>query len=278
MAAKTSIEKVKYDDLIFFLILIPFINALNYYLTYTNIPFNSHTLITFLIDTFDGYAAWWGLRAVIIYLDKRMPYENNPLKRILLQLFFTSVVALAIIIVLTELVNAIAKDTPVPSSFYQYDIFIFLIWFFVLNGIYIGLHYYHEMKQVERLRLEDKKMRKEGFSVKDGRQNLIVPFDAITGFFVEGDYTVLVTTETKKYLIDRSLDKIEQSLPAELYFRLNRQYIIHRDIVKGFTKIENGKLNVLLFSSAYFPEQIQVSRTKAPGFKTWFHPNDETSA
>src|SRR6516164_1745016 len=123
-------EKIEYQDIIFFLILIPFINALNYYLTYSNIHFNSHTLITFIIDTLEGYAAWWGLRSVVIYLDKKMPYEVNPLKRILVQLVFTSAVGLLIIIILTELVNSIAKNSPVPSGFFEYDIFIFLIWFF----------------------------------------------------------------------------------------------------------------------------------------------------
>src|SRR4051812_27585698 len=98
MAIKTSDKQVQYNDIILFLILIPFINALNYYLTYSNISFNTHTLVTFLIDTFDGYAAWLGIRAVIIYLDKRISYETHPLKRILLQLFITSAVGLLIII------------------------------------------------------------------------------------------------------------------------------------------------------------------------------------
>jgi hypothetical protein len=104
----------------------------------------------------EGYAAWWGFRSVVIYLDKRMSYEANPLKRILVQLFSTSFVELLIIIVLTEIVNRIAKDTPVPVSFYQHDIFIFLVWFFVLNSIYTGLHYYQAMRRIEELRAEDK--------------------------------------------------------------------------------------------------------------------------
>ena len=272
MAIKTSDKQFQYHDIVLFLILIPFINALNYYLTYTNISFSTHTLITFLIDTFDGYAAWLGIRAVTIYLDKKISYETYPLKRILIQLFFTSIVGLLIIILLTELTNWIAKDTPVPASFYEFDIFIFLIWIFVINGTYIGLHYYYALKNIETLHLEEKKIRSKGFSIKDSRQNLVVDFDIITGFFVDADYTVLLTTEPKKYLLDKSLDKIEQSLPSEFFFRLNRQYIIHRNAVKGFTKIENGKLNVLLFPSLYLPEQVPVSRTKAPEFKAWFQP------
>ena len=98
----------------------------------------------------------------------------------------------------------------------------------------------------------------------------MVPFDTITAFFVDADYSVLVTWEPKKYLLDKSLDKIEQSIPSQFFFRLNRQYIVHRNAVKGFNKIENGKLNVLLLPAFYLPEQIQVSRAKAPEFKTWF--------
>ncbi len=274
MAVETLNKQVQYNDILFFIVAIPFINALNYYLTYNNISINTHTLLTFFIDTIDGYIAWWMLRSVIVYLDKKMPYAANPLKRILVQLFFTSLAALSVIILLTELVNVVVKDTPVPESFYRYDIFIFLIWFFVLNGIYVGLHYYHAMKQLERLRFEDKKVRTEGFPVKDGRQSFIAAFDTITGFFTDGDYTALVIDETKKYLLDRSLNQIEPSLPEELFFRLNRQYIIHRNAVKGFTKIENGKLNIILSSSVHFPGQVQVSRTKAPAFKTWFQPED----
>lgn len=270
MTNKIIGERIRYNDVLFFLVIIPVINALNYYLTYTNIPFNAHTVITFLLDTFEGYAAWLGLRQVVIYLDKKMPYEANPIKRIAVQLFFSSAISLIIIIVLTELINLVASNKPVPGSFYRYDIFIFLIWFIVLNAIYICLHYYHTVKRIEKLRLEDKQIRSEGFPVKDGRQNFIVSFNEITGFFTDDDYTALIISDTKKYLLDQSLDKIEETLPEELFFRLNRQYIVHRNCVKGFIKAENGKLNVILSSPAHFPEQVQVSRTKAPDFKNWF--------
>jgi len=80
MASQIFEKQVRYNDVLFFLVLIPFINGLNYYLTYSNIQFTSHTLITFLIDTFEGYLAWWSLRSVIIYLDKKMPYEKKTFK------------------------------------------------------------------------------------------------------------------------------------------------------------------------------------------------------
>ena len=132
------LKQDKYKDIALFLVLIPVANALNYYLTYQQIGFNWYTLLTFSIDTLVGYAAWLGIRAIILFLDRKIPYIYNPLRRILIQLGFTTVAALLIIILLTELVNAIAKDKPVPESFYRFDLFIFISWFFVINGIYIG--------------------------------------------------------------------------------------------------------------------------------------------
>jgi DNA-binding LytR/AlgR family response regulator len=82
----------------------------------------------------------------------------------------------------------------------------------------------------------------------------------------------LVTRENKKYFPDKSLDKIEQTLPAEIFFRVNRQYIVHRNAVKGFKRADNGKLDVLVNGADYFPGTLPLSRTKAAGFKSWFQP------
>jgi DNA-binding LytR/AlgR family response regulator len=272
MKDEISDIQINYRDIPLFLALIPFINALNYYLTYSPIPFNTHTLLTFLIDTLEGYAAWLGLRFVILFLDKKMPYSPNPLKRIVAQVIASSAVALLIIVVLTEILNWMVKDTPVPRNFYTNDIFIFLIWFLVINGIYVALYYYQAMRHMEALRLEDKKIRTDGFFVRQGKQNLSIPFSEILGFYVDGEYSVLITPRLKKYFLDQSLDKIEQSLPEEIFFRLNRQYLVSRQALKGFSRLENGKLNILVEYPEYFPEAIQVSRIKAPSFKQWYLP------
>lgn len=78
----------------------------------------------------------------------------------------TSIAGLLVIISLTELVSLIARGRFVPISFYTFDVFIFIIWFFVINGIYIGMQYYAEWKESERLRLEEKKTRTAGSAVK----------------------------------------------------------------------------------------------------------------
>lgn len=264
----------KYDDVKFFLIAIAFISAFNYYLTYNNIQFNGFLLLTYTIDTVQGWLAWWAVRTIVIYLDKKLPYTNMPLKRILIQLLLTSITGMLIIILLTELVSWIAKGRAAPVSFYLFDVFIIVIWFFVINGIYIGMHYYAEWKQSELRREEEKKVRIGGFTVKHGKQNLLIPFSDVLGFYAEDGYSILLTWQNKKYFPDKSLDKIEAALPEEWFFRLNRQYIVHRKAIAGFKRTGDGKIEVLVNTAENFPTSIQVSRTKAAAFKNWFRGDE----
>ncbi len=270
MYLKAMMRQRKYNDVKFFLVAIAFISAFNYYLTWTNIKFNWFLVFTYTIDTIQGWLAWWAVRSIIIYLDTKMPYGNHPLKRIFVQLLLTTTAGLLVIILLTELVSWIIRGRPALPNFYFFDIFIFIIWFFVINGIYIGMHYYNEWRrESERQRQEEKKLRSGGFTVKHGNQNLLFPFADILGFYSEDGYTILLTKENKKYFPDRSLDKIETSLPEELFFRLNRQYILQRKIITGFKRTGNGKIDVLINVQDNLPSSIAVSRTKAVSFKNW---------
>jgi hypothetical protein len=262
----------KYHDVKFFLVAIAFISAFNYYLTYNHIRLNWFLVLTYSIDTIQGWIAWWAVRSIIIYLDRRVPYSHRPLKRIVIQLIITSLAGLLIIIALTELVSWLVRGRPALLNFYLFDIFIILIWFFVINGIYIGMHYYAEWKQSETQRQEEKKLRTGGFSVKHGKQNLLIPFSDILSFYADEGYIVLLTWNNKKYFPDKSLDKIEELLPEESFFRLNRQYIVHRNALTGFKRTGDGKIDVLVNNFENFPKYIQVSRTRAVPFKNWFQP------
>jgi DNA-binding LytR/AlgR family response regulator len=89
---------------------------------------------------------------------------------------------------------------------------------------------------------------------------------------VEGEYAILLTTAPRKHLLDQSLDKIEKQLPGEFFFRVNRQYILHRNIIAGFERVENGKINIMVTRPDPLPASIPMSRTKVADFKTWFNP------
>ncbi len=267
-------EQVKYNDVKFFLIAIALISAFNYYLTYSNIKLNWFLALTYSIDTIQGWLAWWAVRSIIIYMDKKMPYGDHPLKRIIWQVVITTFTGMLIIILLTELESWIARGRSAVMSFYSFDIFIILIWFFVINGIYIGMHYYHESKMAERHRRKEKILLAGGYPVRFGKQNLMIPFNEIACFYIEDGYSIMLNWHDKKFFPDKSLDKIEKDLPEEWFFRVNRQYIIHRNAVAGFKRIADGKIVILIKSIESMPGSIPASRLKAAAFKNWFQPNE----
>lgn len=261
-----------YPDVAVFLTLIPFISAFNYYLTYSNIHLNWFLVLTFSIDTLQGYMAWWAVRKLIFLFDQKMPFEEQPIRRIVLQVASTTLLGLFIISASTEAVSWIAKGEPAHQSFYSIDLFIISIWFFVINGIYIGLYYYNLWKRTEEKFLMNNRIKSEGLMVRSGKQELKLDFDSIIGFYVDGEYVVACDLSGKKYYLDQSLDKLEGELPTNLFFRLNRQFVLHHQQVTGFKRSDYGKLIVLLKGNELFPSEITVSRIKASAFKGWFRP------
>ncbi|MFT3794059.1 LytR/AlgR family response regulator transcription factor [Flavobacterium sp.] len=260
----------KYKDVKFFLIFIAFASAFNYYLSYENIRLNGYLALTYTLDTLQGWAAWWAMRSIVIYLDRTMPYEQNLIKRITVQFLVTTFVGMLIITALTEICAFIIKGRSATLSFYTFDLFIVFIWFMVMNGIYIGMHFYHQWNASETSRHEDKKLKATGFYVKQGKQDLQLPFEEILGFYSEEGFTYVQTTSERTFLSDRSMDKVEQLIPAELFFRLNRKYILHRNAVIGFKRVGDGKLEINTRAAGNIPDWIPVSRLRAVPFKRWF--------
>ena len=64
------------------------------------------------------------------------------------------------------------------------------------------------------------------------------------------------------------VDEIEELLDPKLYYRANRQSIIHIDAIQSIKPQENQKLVITLKTPLKMEQDI--SREKAPGFKKWF--------
>ncbi len=89
----------------------------------------------------------------------------------------------------------------------------------------------------------------------------------IAYFFSENKITTAVTFNNKKHVVDFTLEELEDELDPELYFRANRQVIVH---IRSVNKVEDyfgGKLVCKLTPA--FEGQIIISRLKAPAFKQW---------
>jgi DNA-binding LytR/AlgR family response regulator len=73
-----------------------------------------------------------------------------------------------------------------------------------------------------------------------------------------------------KFICDKPLFVLEETLDDTLFFRANRQYIINIDFIKLFKPFEKVKLQVdMSVSNNIF--KVIVSQETAPHFKKWIY-------
>ncbi len=78
-----------------------------------------------------------------------------------------------------------------------------------------------------------------------------------------------VTKENIVYTIDENLEDIENELDPALFYRVNRQFIVHKDAIDNIKYYFNGKL--ILNVSPVYKEQIIISKAKSTAFKKWIN-------
>lgn len=85
--------------------------------------------------------------------------------------------------------------------------------------------------------------------------------------FTEQKITYLVTRDGNSEMLGQTMDELEDELDPDVFFRANRQFIIHIDNVGMIQNDINGKLKVVL-KHDHTPEII-VSREKSSLIKKW---------
>lgn len=256
---------VSYNDKWLVILIIPFINAINYYLTYSNIKFGGFFFLTFVLDTIEGYIAWYGARWVIIKFDHWMPWENNMTRRLPFQIPLVCIVVIGLLVIQTELVNYIATDKPLPRQFYTVDVFIFLIWAIFINFLYMALYLWRRYQAV-KAESPAPKQEATGLMVKTARGQRRVEFEDVSFFFVANELVYAKTSEGKIPLAGITLDRIERLINPKHFFRANRQVIVTRAAVDQIKKEENGKLALFVKEES---NPVMISRLRAPVFKKW---------
>ncbi|MDO6435211.1 LytTR family DNA-binding domain-containing protein [Flavitalea sp. BT771] len=108
---------------------------------------------------------------------------------------------------------------------------------------------------------------KEKFIVNFRNQWFAVNTKDIACITKEGLHYIY-TFNGEKHIIDyASMEEIEDMLDPAVFYRANRQYIVHIEAIQSVTPKENQK--VMLTLKAPLKIQVDMSREKAPAFKKW---------
>lgn len=106
--------------------------------------------------------------------------------------------------------------------------------------------------------------------VKKGMENISLRLDDVVLFYTENKIVYVLDRWGKKFLADKNLAELEQELDETIFFRVNRQYIVNINFIRGFKSYEKVKLIVDL-TLPDVNHCIIISQETAPQFREWMH-------
>lgn len=108
---------------------------------------------------------------------------------------------------------------------------------------------------------------KQRFVTRVGDRIVAIQTDDIAYGYSENKATYLKSFEGKSYLVDYSLEELEELLDPNIFFRINRQYIARFKAINKILAYSNSRLKIELLNSD--DDNIVLSREKTALFKAW---------
>ncbi|MFE3870352.1 MULTISPECIES: LytR/AlgR family response regulator transcription factor [Flavobacterium] len=125
-----------------------------------------------------------------------------------------------------------------------------------------------DFEQIKRMLTNPfEKNYKKRFTVKIGQHLKVISIDEVECFYSENKGTYIHTFDNRNYLIENTLEVLEQDLDPKDFFRVSRKFIIPLKAIKEIVLYSNSRLKLILPS--FKDDEVIVSREKVSDFKTW---------
>lgn len=108
---------------------------------------------------------------------------------------------------------------------------------------------------------------KKRFSVKVGQHLKLINIDDIECFYSENKGTYAFTNEGRNYLLDTTLEQLEEELEPHKFYRISRKFIVNISAIKDMISYTNSRLKIKL--NTFSDSEIIVARERVKEFKEW---------
>lgn len=115
--------------------------------------------------------------------------------------------------------------------------------------------------------LELKPTYKENFLIRSGNKLVPLNISKIAYFYSADNICYITSVEQQKYLSSNNLYELEEMLDPNSFFRINRQYIVSREIISHLEPYIKGQ--VKLHFKGELNEPAIISRQKTSLLKEW---------
>lgn len=125
-----------------------------------------------------------------------------------------------------------------------------------------------EFEDIKKLLLDPlERVYKKRFTVSVGQHLKIINADEIECFYSENKGTYAATVDGRNYLLECTLENLQEELRPEIFFRVSRKFYININHINDIVSYTNSRLQIKL--NRYREQEIIVSRERVKSFKLW---------
>jgi len=108
---------------------------------------------------------------------------------------------------------------------------------------------------------------KERFIIKIGEHLKSISTTNILYIFSREKATYACVNDQRNYLLDFTMDQLEDVMDPAVFFRISRKYMIHFDAIQDIIAYSNSRLRLILKNND--DSEVIVSRERVKKFKQW---------
>lgn len=268
-------DKLKSQDLLFgskyIWIIIFSITSLNFLITYNFQNLSINYIYFYLVDLLTTYLIYKFYALGIHFLNKKVPLEQDFIKRVTYQLTLHTLSVIVFSILLNEFFDYLffnSERLSLSLNFYTKDTLVALVFIYFFHILYFALFLLFNKQNVESLNLKlDAKIK-----VANGDKFKALSLYNVIYVYSEFGITYVIDSDFIKYTSSLTLKEFESMLD-ESFFRANRKIIISRNIIDSYKSSTNGKVEIILKENTTqeFLHPIIISRDKASSFRLWLN-------
>jgi DNA-binding LytR/AlgR family response regulator len=108
---------------------------------------------------------------------------------------------------------------------------------------------------------------KSRFVIKVGEHLKTVEVDSILYFSSQDKATFCVTTDNRSFILDHTLEQLEEMVDPQIFYRINRKYLVRSGAIQDIISYTNSRLRLVLKGSQ--DTDVIVARERVQEFKEW---------
>lgn len=136
-------------------------------------------------------------------------------------------------------------------------------------GLFLAAMFVYELRKNSKTEVETKVQRPDTPLLLEGRmgsQVVLINPDQLLFVELVGEHCIAHLADQRQLRLSASMGALEAQLPPALFFRTNRQLLVHKQACGAYRTERSGRLQLNVLGRA---EAVAVSQHKGAAFKAW---------